>query len=150
MSAIPGGVPFTGFVAPTDSTDTYAVIDPIYGIDGLRSVADITARNAITSGRRREGMIVYTRSDGKYWKLKASPWANDSTDWYEVLLSGTYSFVQTLPSTTWSISHNLGKYPSTTILDSSGSLVFGDVAYIDTNTLSLSFSIAISGTAYLN
>ena len=32
-----GGVKITGFISPTDTNDTYAVIDPIYGIDGLRN-----------------------------------------------------------------------------------------------------------------
>ena len=58
MSNISGSVPITGLIAPTDSTDTFAVIDPIWGIDGLRSVADHDTRDAIATLRRREGMIV--------------------------------------------------------------------------------------------
>jgi hypothetical protein len=81
--AIPGTIPVTGIIAPTASNDTYAVIDPIYGIDGLRSVANSTERNAITSERKREGMLVYQRSDSKYYKLLASPWNGTSSDWIE-------------------------------------------------------------------
>jgi len=73
MSAIPGSVSVTGLMAPTDSTDTYAVTDQQYGIDGLRSVADHTTRNAITTARRRYGMLVFTQNDGLYWTLNNSP-----------------------------------------------------------------------------
>ncbi len=81
MAAIPGSVRLTGFVAPTDSTDTYPVIDPIWGIDGLRSVADAATRNAIPAPRRRAGMIVFTQDTSEYWTLLPSPWAFNSTDW---------------------------------------------------------------------
>ena len=76
MSNISGSVPITGLIAPTDSTDTFAVIDPIWGIDGLRSVADHDTRDAIATLRRREGMIVYTQSDHAYWQL-----ASDLVTW---------------------------------------------------------------------
>ncbi len=69
MAQIPNSVPLTGVVAPTDELDTFPVIDPLFGIDGLRSVADLATRDAITSERRREGMLVYTRADKKYWTL---------------------------------------------------------------------------------
>ena len=36
---IQGAIPVTGFLGPTDSLDTYAVTDAIYGIDGYRSVS---------------------------------------------------------------------------------------------------------------
>ena len=58
MSQIIGGVEVTGFISPTDSTDQYAVIDPIYGVDGLRNVTSISALNTISIPRRRTGMIV--------------------------------------------------------------------------------------------
>lgn len=86
MAAIPGSVPLTGFVAPTDSTDTYPVIDPIWGIDGLRSVATAVARDAITAARRRDGMVVFTQDTGEYWTLLPSPWSFSPTDW--VLFTG--------------------------------------------------------------
>lgn len=76
------GVPVTGTIQPTDpALDTYAVIDPIYGIDGWRSVADHPARNAITTLRRRQGMAVLTQDDGLLWLLNAPPWAGDDSDW---------------------------------------------------------------------
>ncbi len=77
------GVGITGKIVPKYTVDTYPVIDPIYGIDSWRSVADHTARNAITASLRRQGMAVWTRSDGKLWTLDASPWNMTDADWTE-------------------------------------------------------------------
>lgn len=79
MAVIPGAVPVAGFIGPTDDTDVYAVIDPIYGIDGLRSVADLTERNNITTQRRRHGMLVFVRSNGNYYQLES-----DLTSWVDL------------------------------------------------------------------
>jgi parallel beta-helix repeat protein len=69
MPYISGSVPVTGFVAPTDSADTYPSHDETYGKGGYRTVADITARNNIPSGRRKEGMKVYVLSNGVEYTL---------------------------------------------------------------------------------
>lgn len=92
MADITGGVKITGFISPTDSLDTYAVIDPLYGIDGLRSVSGSTEKNAIPDARRREGMIVYQQSNGVYYQLLASPWTGSESDWVE-FAPGTNTYV---------------------------------------------------------
>lgn len=58
MTLIPGSIGLTGLAAPKDTTETFPALDPIYGIDGHRSVAAITDMNAITAARRRFGMTV--------------------------------------------------------------------------------------------
>lgn len=62
----------------------------------------------------------------------------------------TFEFSQLIPAASWSIAHNLGKMPSVTIVDSSGTQVIGEVQYTDLNNLTLSFSAAFAGKAYLN
>lgn len=59
MASIPGSVRVGGFIAPSDTTDTYATHDSLYGRGGLKEVASVAERDAIPSDRRREGMIVY-------------------------------------------------------------------------------------------
>jgi hypothetical protein len=86
MSIIPGSIPVTGFIAPTDTSDDYAVTDAIYGIDGLRNVADYTERNNISIERRRAGMVVGTINDGKYWRLKNQAWTLGSSGDWELFL----------------------------------------------------------------
>lgn len=71
MSLIPGSVRVTGFIAPSDSADTYPAFKPIYGLGGMRTVIDLTERDAIFVPRREEGMLVYTISDETYYKLNS-------------------------------------------------------------------------------
>ena len=63
---------------------------------------------------------------------------------------GTYVFTQDTENTTWTINHNLQRYPSVSIIDSDGDVVLSDVKYIDANKIILVFSVAIKGKAYLN
>ena len=69
MVAIPGSVRVTGFIAPSDTADVYATQDETYNRGGLRAVADATARLAITSDRRKEGMLVKQLDTGIFWTL---------------------------------------------------------------------------------
>jgi len=62
----------------------------------------------------------------------------------------TFIFTQIAPSNTWTINHNLKKRPSVSIVDSAGSLVIGDLTYTDANNLTIRFSAAFAGYAYLN
>ena len=97
MATIAGSVAVGGFIAPTDTSDTYAVTDDIYGRGGYRPVADNTARDAITSDRRKIGMLVRVTSDGKFWTLSSGIL---NTDWAEISFSATgavrYDTTQTL------------------------------------------------------
>lgn len=62
----------------------------------------------------------------------------------------TYTHTQAVASAEWTISHNLNKRPSVTVVDSAGTVVVGDVQYIDDNTVTITFIGAFSGAAYLN
>lgn len=61
-----------------------------------------------------------------------------------------HNHTQSLPSASWTITHNLGKFPAVSITDSSGSEVEGEIRYIDSNTVVISFAGQFSGKAYLN
>ena len=56
---------------------------------------------------------------------------------------------QTISSDTWIITHSLGGYPSVTIVDSAKTYVIGEVQYDSTTQITVSFSAAFSGYAYL-
>jgi hypothetical protein len=62
----------------------------------------------------------------------------------------TYVHTQMVAAATWTIVHNLGKFPAVVVIDSAGTVVEGDVAYVDADTVILRFSAAFGGTAYLN
>lgn len=62
----------------------------------------------------------------------------------------TFDFQQGVPSATWTVVHNLGGFPSVTVLDSTEREVIGDVTYIDGNSVRIDFSAPFSGSAHLN
>jgi hypothetical protein len=69
-------------------------------------------------------------------------------------ISDTYKFshvhTQTVPALEWTVTHNLGKYPSVSIVDSAEEEVIGEVEYVDTNSLIVKFTAAFSGKAFIN
>jgi hypothetical protein len=79
-----GGIGVMGFISPMDTRDTYAVIDPLYGIDGLRNVDTIEDLNTIPEDRRRSGMIVGVSGGTNYYKLKNVEWVGLIDDWIEI------------------------------------------------------------------
>jgi len=76
MAEIPGTVKLTGIIAPPDDADTFAVHEDIWGKGGHRSVATTTARDAITTDRRKEGMMVYCEDTAVTYQLDS-----DLTSW---------------------------------------------------------------------
>ncbi len=102
--AIPQTVTVTGVIAPTSVLDTYPVLDPLYGIDGLRSVSGATERNDISTLRRREGMLAYQQDNATYYKLLPSPWDGTDNDWTPLSFSGNSVFTGMTTDDTLSIS----------------------------------------------
>ena len=58
-------------------------------------------------------------------------------------------FNQQTASATWVITHALGGKPQVTIVDSAYTLVFGEVQYNSNTQITVLFSAAFSGKAYL-
>lgn len=87
----------TGCVEPFNTSDTYPVIDPTWGIDGLRCVSSLTEMYNISLERRRGGMIVgvqdsilnitdyYTLKPGVTWSVGTL----SVTDWDPLFIYGT-------------------------------------------------------------
>ena len=84
------------------------------------------------------------------WKWTGTTW--DAVTSAAGILSTLYSYThnQISTSSSWTINHNLGYYPAITIKDNSGQIIEGQITYNNGNTVTLDFSIAISGTAYLS
>jgi hypothetical protein len=74
--------------------------------------------------------------------------------YYTIMLAGGddkhYTHNQDTASATWNITHNLNKFPSATAVLSTGQKGYGDITYVDTNNLTISFAAAESGKAYIN
>ena len=65
-------------------------------------------------------------------------------------ISSVYIYEQVTPSDTWVINHGLNTRPSITVVDSAGDVVVGSETYNDNYTVTIKFSSAFSGEAYLN
>jgi len=61
-----------------------------------------------------------------------------------------FVFNQAVASATWTVQHNLNKFPSCTMVLSTGQQGYGDVTFIDENNLAITFASAESGKAYIN
>lgn len=61
-----------------------------------------------------------------------------------------YVHVQSAPSTTWTINHDLGFIPNITVVDSAGTVIEGSYNYANETTVVLTFAGAFSGKAYLS
>lgn len=62
----------------------------------------------------------------------------------------TFVFNQSTAQPVWEVQHDLYKFPSVTMVLSTGQTGYGDVTYIDNNNLTITFASAESGKAYIN
>lgn len=80
------GVNIPSSIAPYTTEDTYASHQALYGKGGIRTVADITARNAIPNARLEKYMLVVCEDTGTIYKLINVPEEGDdlqNSDWEE-------------------------------------------------------------------
>ena len=61
-----------------------------------------------------------------------------------------YEFEQTEPSSEWTVSHNLNKYPNVTVIDNTGTIIFASIVYLDKNRVKISFSNNNTGKVVFN
>ncbi len=84
------GIKLTAPINPNSANDTYPTHIDIYGKGGFMSVTDITARDNITSLRRKIGMLVYVTATDVLYQLKGGI---ENTNWVTVPLgSGGNNF----------------------------------------------------------
>jgi hypothetical protein len=61
-----------------------------------------------------------------------------------------YLHDQQTANATWTVTHNMNKYPSINIVDTANDIIMGEVRYNSLNQLTITFTAAVSGKAYLN
>lgn len=76
--------------------------------------------------------------------------AEGTTNKYFTIGRVSYEHTQGVTSNSWVITHNLGFKPNVTVVDSAGNIVEGEIAYTNSNSLTVSFSSAFSGKAYIS
>lgn len=127
----------------------YIVID---SENSNREIIYITSRSvntltvASTSDRGTRGTTASAHSSGA--NVLHGPLAHHvETALHDAAI---YTHTQGSASSTWTINHNLAKFPSVTVIDSSDSVVEGDISYTNANSLVITFTASFSGKAYLN
>ena len=65
-------------------------------------------------------------------------------------VGASYVHTQSVSASTWTITHNMGFFPSVSVVDNGGNMVIGDVLYITENQVSISFSASFGGKAYFS
>jgi hypothetical protein len=115
-----------GLITPISLNDSYPVIDPIFGIDGLRNVSSLSDMYNIPMEKRRSGMVVGVSDNLNntvvYYKLKPEgnglTWSvGTSSDWDGFLTSGTGSI-----PTRYNIVNETVEVPTNTLY-----LIYGDL-----------------------
>lgn len=61
-----------------------------------------------------------------------------------------YEHIQDVALALWTVFHNLGWHPNVSVVDSAGTVVEGDVVYLSDTTLTIGFSGALAGSAFLS
>lgn len=129
---------------------------------GYRVVKTVNDRDSIDCCYRKLGMKVLVIGEDLSFKeyiLKTDDCKKNIWEEVDITVEGSgnvqvndknYVHNQIVASNFWEIQHNLDKYPSVSIVDSGNNLVVGEIKYIDSNNIIITFTSAFSGKAYFN
>ena len=132
----------TGTTAFTPQTTT------VQGPIGPRGPGLISGEGPPTPPIGIDGDTYIDVLSGSYYGPKASgSWP--VVPFYTVGLSRRYVHTQASPSPVWNVTHTLGGRPSVTVVDSSGTVVIGEVTYNSNTSVTITFTAPFSGYAYL-
>ena len=134
----------------------FDVTDPITGLTSTTLVDSILTQNAnpggttltiagnisITGTLADSNASVGTNGQVLTSTVTGIAWADN--------VQATFEFTQGVPATTWNITHDLNKFPSITVIDTGNTVVTGEYNYTSNKTVTLTFSAAFAGKAYLN
>ena len=135
----------------------FDVTDPVTGLTSTTLVDSILTQDANPGGTTLTiaGNIsvtgTFADSAGNVGVLgKVLTSTAVGTVWGDAPQAPTFIFTQNVPSTTWNITHNLGKFPSITVIDTGNTVVVGEYNYTSNTNVILTFSAGFAGKAYLN
>ena len=134
----------------------FDVTDPVTGVVSTTLVDSILTQNAnpggttltiagnisITGTLADSNASVGTNGQVLTSTVTGIAWADN--------IQATFEFTQGVPATTWNITHDLNKFPSITVIDTGNTVVTGEYNYTSNKTVTLTFSAAFAGKAYLN
>lgn len=115
---------------------------------GTRGPSLITGSGEPTISDGLLGDVYINTDNGEFWGPKTSAgWGGEP--FYVSGQTLRHVHTQAAASSTWSITHSLGGYPSVMVVDTASTVVIGEVLYLSTSQVQVSFSSPFSGYAYL-
>jgi hypothetical protein len=130
------------FTATDDNAGTVTVT----GLTTASPAVDVDAGVGIViTDTEITNEILHTNASGD---LKFTPFSTILGD--TGVNDKNFVHTQTESSATWTVTHNLGKNPSCTVVDSAGTTVFGQVDHLSVNQIRITFSGGFTGKAYFN
>lgn len=140
-----------GNLIELSSLDGKLFVKPITSPDGSIDIAATSSSLELQLGTSLQEQIQSALQPGD----NISELTNDVgyitvSDLPTIVNDKNYIHNQVVASGTWQIQHNLDKFPSVSIVDSGNNLVVGEVKYIDSNNVLITFTSVFSGKAYLN
>ena len=97
-----------------------------------------------------DGDIYIDLNNGYYYGPKAnSAWPVEPAYIPIAEAVQRYTFTQSMPAEVWNITHTLGGRPSVTVVDSADTVMIGEVSYNNNSSITVTFTSAFSGYAYL-
>lgn len=65
-------------------------------------------------------------------------------------VGSSYSHEQTTSSTTWVVNHNLNGYYNVTVVDENNAVIYPEIVYTDSNTITVTHSLAMQGRVFVS
>jgi hypothetical protein len=100
------------------------------GITGAQGIQGLTGEQGFTGAQGTQGITGIQGERGP--------------------MAESYTHEQAIPLAVWVVNHPLLRMPSVAIVDSAGSNVEGEIRYDSNTQITITFSAAFSGYAYLN
>ena len=123
-------------ITQTDDQNNFG----LYSIDSITNTGEgATFSTFTTTFIEGNGAMILD----KHYAMAYSPKGQTDKNFVSNNISFTANTAQT-------ITHNLNKFPSVTIVDSAGSHVFGDIQHVNTNSFTITFTSSFTGKVYVN
>tara|TARA_R110002020_G_scaffold463609_1_gene683737 strand:- start:1523 stop:2029 length:507 start_codon:yes stop_codon:yes gene_type:complete len=133
-------------------TDLKTLINTTYTLTAVDSGSAAQGGEVDLQLKDSDGVVNNVKLKGKSQYIDISQTIPNQVDFEIVNIpsDANFIFTQSIPSVTWNITHDLDKFCSVTVVSDSNQIMIGDVNYLNTNSLTITFSAAFSGKAYLN
>jgi len=133
----------------TVSEDRLTAYVSLLGAQGPPGSSIISGEGDPTFDIGVEGdLYIDTLNPPKFWGPKeADDWP--AAPFFSFQSNRRFEYTQASPSSSWTVIHDLGGFPSVSVVDSAKTQVIGEVTYIDDETVQIEFEQPFSGYAYL-